>query len=156
MKRIAIIATGSRGDVQPYVALGKGLLQDGHDVRILTHQNFESLVQSHGLDFRPVRGDVQEISQNDAMRELLEKGNFLSILAQMAKEAESGAFDLAEAGLDACRGVDLLLGGLGGLYPGVALAEKFDVPFVQAHLLPFTPTGEFPGVLDLFIRRRFS
>lgn len=37
--RIAIIAPGSRGDVQPYLALGKGLKQAGHVVRLVTHQD---------------------------------------------------------------------------------------------------------------------
>ena len=33
--RIAIIALGSQGDVQPYIALGKGLKAAGHNVRLL-------------------------------------------------------------------------------------------------------------------------
>ncbi|MGQ9552631.1 MAG: glycosyltransferase [Anaerolineae bacterium] len=44
--RIAIIAPGSRGDVESYVALGKGLTQAGHVVRLLTHENFDTLVNS--------------------------------------------------------------------------------------------------------------
>ncbi|MEO8356692.1 MAG: glycosyltransferase [Chloroflexota bacterium] len=35
--RIAIIALGSRGDVQPYIALGNGLKDAGHVVRLVTH-----------------------------------------------------------------------------------------------------------------------
>lgn len=45
--RIAIMAMGSRGDVQPYITLGKGLKAAGHRVRLATHENFESLVNSH-------------------------------------------------------------------------------------------------------------
>jgi len=54
--RIAIIASGSRGDVQPYIALGKGLVEPGHDVRLVTHQNYEALVEAHGLDLWPAGG----------------------------------------------------------------------------------------------------
>ena len=43
--RIVIIAMGSRGDVQPYVALGKGLHSAGHQVRLMTHDAFEQLVR---------------------------------------------------------------------------------------------------------------
>jgi sterol 3beta-glucosyltransferase len=57
--RIAIIAMGTRGDVQPYIALGKGLLAAGHFVRLITHENFQTLVTAHGLDFFPVQGNVQ-------------------------------------------------------------------------------------------------
>jgi sterol 3beta-glucosyltransferase len=40
MLDIAIIALGSRGDVQPYIALGKGLKAAGYSVRLVTHENF--------------------------------------------------------------------------------------------------------------------
>ena len=47
---IAIIALGSRGDVQPYVALGVGLKAAGHSVRLVTHENFAPLAAAHGLE----------------------------------------------------------------------------------------------------------
>jgi sterol 3beta-glucosyltransferase len=84
--RITIIATGSRGDVQPYIALGKGLKNAGHSVRLLTHQNFETLVKAHGLDFWPVGGDVQDVVQDKEMRERIEKGNFISLMAQIRNQ----------------------------------------------------------------------
>lgn len=145
--RIAIIATGSRGDVQPYVALGQGLKNAGHSVRLVTHQNFAGLVNEHGLEFWPVAGDIQEIVETEEMRATVEKGNFLTLMAKMAKEAERGALSLAESGLAACQGMDLLLGGMGGGYVGIALAEKLKLPFLQAYLLPFTPTRDFASVL---------
>ena len=145
--RIAVLASGSRGDVQPYVALGKGLKEAGHEVRLVTHRDFETLVRSHGVDFWPVAGSVQEVAQSAEMRERIEGGNFLSLLALMAKEAERGAVGLAEGGLAACRGVDLVLGGFGGLYTGVAIAEKLGLPLLQAHYAPFTPTRAFPSAL---------
>ena len=145
--RIAIIAPGSRGDVQPYIALGKGLVKAGHVVRLVTHQDFEALVHSHGLAFWPVGGNVQDIVQSREMRGLLEKGNFLAILSQMAKEAQRGALHLAEAGWAACRGMDLVLAGVGGLFVGLALAEKLGLPFLQAYYIPFTPTRAYPSFL---------
>jgi len=69
--RIAIIAPGSRGDVQPYIALGRGLKEAGQVVRLVTHQDFEELVRSHGLDFWPVGGNVRDIAESREMRELL-------------------------------------------------------------------------------------
>jgi UDP:flavonoid glycosyltransferase YjiC (YdhE family) len=145
--RIAIIASGSRGDVQPYVALGKGLAMAGHGVRLVTHLNFKELVNSHGLEFWPIEVDVQAFAQDQDMRERLEKGNFLAIMAKMAKAAQRGAIRLAEGGLAACQGTDIILGGMGGMYIGLALAEKLDLLFLQAHLVPFTPTEAFPSVL---------
>lgn len=144
---IAIIAMGSRGDVQPFIALGKGLKDAGHFVRLVTYQDFKALVNSYGLEFWLVKGNVQEIVESKEMRELLEKGNFLTITSYTAKEAERIAIDSAEAGLAACQGMDLLIAGLGGLYLGISLAEKLGLPFIQAYVTPFTPTKAFPGAL---------
>jgi sterol 3beta-glucosyltransferase len=145
--RIAIIAPGSRGDVEPYIALAKGLEKAGHVVRLVTHQNFEMLVNSHGLEFWPVESNVQDIAQSKEMSGLLERGNFLAIMSQMAKEAQRGALALAGVGLAACNGMDLVLAGIGGLFTGVSLAEKFGLPFLQAYYIPFTPTRAYPSFL---------
>jgi sterol 3beta-glucosyltransferase len=145
--RIAIMAPGSRGDVEPYLALGKGLGQAGHTVRLVTHQNFEGFVSSHGVEFWPIEGNVQEIAQSGDMRALLERGNFLAIMSQMAKEAQRGALALAEGGLAACRGTDLVIAGIGGVFVGIALAEKLRLPLLQAYYIPFTPTRAYASFL---------
>jgi UDP:flavonoid glycosyltransferase YjiC (YdhE family) len=106
---IAIIAPGSRGDVEPYLALGKGLQAAGHATRLVTHQTFEGLVNAHGVEFWPMAGDVQAVAQSQQMRQRLDRGSFLSVMSQMAKEAESRALYLAEGALAACHGTDLVL-----------------------------------------------
>ena len=145
--RIVIIAPGTRGDVQPYIALGKGLQNAGHSIRLVSHSNFESLVASYGLEFWSFGNDVKDAVENSEMRELTEKGNFLLLMAKMAKEAKREALRFAEGGLSAAQGMDIVLSGLGGLYIGLAIAEKLDIPLVQAYVVPFTPTREFSSVL---------
>lgn len=145
--RIALIALGSRGDVQPYVALGAGLHRAGHTVRIITHQNYAELVQAQGPEFWPVSGNVQDVAETEEMRALIEKGNFLAISRAMAREAQRATLRWAQEGLDGCRGMDMLVSGIGGLFVGLALAEKLDIAFIQAHVTPFTPTADFPGAL---------
>jgi len=146
--RIVIIALGSQGDVQPYIALGKGLKEAGNFVRLVTHENFEVLVNSHGLEFWPVKGNVKEIVQSKEMREVIEKGNFLTITLQMAKQGEQSiAVDWAKASLAACQGMDLVLAGMGGLSLGLSITEKLKIPLLQAYVVPFTPTKNFPSVL---------
>lgn len=141
--RIVIIASGSRGDVEPYVALGKGLQAAGHVVRLVTHQNFESLVTSHGLEFWPVEGNVQDVAES--MAALIENGKFLAILAQMGKEAQRGALALTSASLAACQSMELIVAGIGGVFVGIALAEKLGLPLLQAYYIPFTPTRAYPA-----------
>jgi UDP:flavonoid glycosyltransferase YjiC (YdhE family) len=43
--------------------------------------------------------------------------------------------------------MDIVLSGIGGLFIGAAIAEKLDIPLVQAYVFPFTPTREFSSVL---------
>ncbi len=145
--KIAIMALGSRGDVQPYLSLGKGLKAAGHFVRLITHQNFERLVTSHGLEFYPVKGDVQAVLESPEMLKLLEQGNFLAINAHTAKLVRSAAIDWAQDGIAACRGIDLLVAGVGGLYLSIALAQKLNIRFLQAYIFPFTPTTAFPAIV---------
>ena len=100
--QIAILASGSTGDVLPYIALGKGLAARGHFVRMITHENYQQLVEQHGLNLYPIEGNVQDIAQSDTMRMLIEEGKILSIMAEMARAARSGAVNIARAGIDAC------------------------------------------------------
>lgn len=58
---IVIQVVGSRGDVQPFVALGSELQKDGHRVRIATHDTFEKFVTDSGLEFYPIGGDPAEL-----------------------------------------------------------------------------------------------
>lgn len=60
--RVVIMLVGSRGDVQPYVALGKALKGRGHQVRIAAHSCFREWVEvKHGLEFAPIAGDPKEL-----------------------------------------------------------------------------------------------
>lgn len=145
--RIALIAFGSRGDVEPYIALGLGLEQAGHEVRLVTNETFAGLADSHGLPVTGLPGDVQNVAQSEEMKALLAKGNFIAITRETARHAQSAALQWAEGSLEACRDMDLLVAGVGGLFVAAALAEKLGFPMLQAYVQPFTPTKEFPSVL---------
>jgi hypothetical protein len=54
---IVIQVVGSRGDVQPFLALGNELQRHGHRVRIATHDVFAEFVEKAGLEFYPIGGD---------------------------------------------------------------------------------------------------
>ncbi|NEQ11322.1 MAG: glycosyltransferase family 1 protein, partial [Moorea sp. SIO4E2] len=58
--RITIITVGTRGDVQPFVALGLGLKAAGHKVQLASNPIFKDFVKSRGLDFAPVGDNPQE------------------------------------------------------------------------------------------------
>jgi sterol 3beta-glucosyltransferase len=145
--RIAIIALGSRGDVQPHIALGQGLKKAGHTVRLVTQDNFETLTKLHGMEFWPMGGNSQDGIESKEWRELSEKGNLFTITRHLMKEAQRIIVGLVEDGLAACQGMDLLITGSMGNVIGISLAEKLHLPLLQAHLIPITPTRTFPSAL---------
>jgi UDP:flavonoid glycosyltransferase YjiC (YdhE family) len=55
--RLAIVAIGSRGDVQPCLALGMGLQNTGYQIQFCADHLFENLVKSTDLPFTPVTAD---------------------------------------------------------------------------------------------------
>ncbi|KAK1755035.1 glycosyltransferase family 28 domain-containing protein [Echria macrotheca] len=59
---VVIQIVGSRGDVQPFIALGQ-VLKDtyGHRVRVATHPTFETFVKESGLEFFSIGGDPAEL-----------------------------------------------------------------------------------------------
>src|SRR5262249_60615502 len=57
---IVIMVVGSRGDVQPFIPIGRRLAKL-HRVRIATHREFRPLVEQAGLEFYPLAGDPHEL-----------------------------------------------------------------------------------------------
>ncbi|QRW11269.1 glycosyltransferase family 1 protein [Ceratobasidium sp. AG-Ba] len=58
---VNIMIVGSRGDVQPYLALGQKLQEYGHVVRLSTHETFRQMVKDAGLRFFNIGGDPHEL-----------------------------------------------------------------------------------------------
>ena len=56
-KHFVCLTIGSRGDVQPYIALGRGLQKEGHKVTIVTHEEYKKWVTGFGIDHRTAGGD---------------------------------------------------------------------------------------------------
>ena len=56
-RRFVILTIGSRGDVQPYIALGLGLRGAGHAVTIVTHGEYKAWVEGWGIRHRTAGGD---------------------------------------------------------------------------------------------------
>jgi sterol 3beta-glucosyltransferase len=54
--RFTILAHGSRGDIQPYIALGLGLQRAGHAVRLAAPILYQDFITAYGLEFAPLAG----------------------------------------------------------------------------------------------------
>lgn len=58
---IVIQVVGSRGDIQPFIVIGKALQQYGHRVRLATHLSFRNPVKENGLEFFDIGGHPADL-----------------------------------------------------------------------------------------------
>ncbi len=63
---LIIATTGTRGNVQPYVAVGKELSRRGYQITVATNEDYRALVESNHLAFRGVCGSYRELFTSPA------------------------------------------------------------------------------------------
>lgn len=150
--QIAMLIVGTRGDVQPFVAIGKHLQEYGHRVRLATHSNFEEFVLTAGLEFYPLGGDPKILAEY-----MVKNKGFLpsgpSEIAIQRKQLKAIIYSL----LPACTepfgdsGVkfraDAILANPPA-YGHVHVAEALKVPLHIFFTMPWTPTSKFPHPLS--------
>ncbi len=137
--RIAIIAFGTRGDVQPAIALGKGLQTAGHTVKVVAGTNFEQWVRGYGLDFAPtldmelLMRSPEGIAWVEEPNPLRQLGHMKNLLSQNQAQLYSGLFEPAQ---DA----DLITSGFVSAPYAQAVSEKLGIPMINTLLQPYPPT----------------
>jgi sterol 3beta-glucosyltransferase len=143
---ITILCAGSRGDVQPYLALAIEIKRLGKDVRIAAPLQFEAMVHNYGIDFYPVGGDYESLKIDPEMiRQAQKADNPLKMFFSFQKLKKYGIHMIDDT-CAACQGSDLIV-----YHPGVTtgyfLAEKFGIPSVLASPFPINRTKERPSVI---------
>ncbi len=145
---ITVIAVGTRGDVQPLVALAKRLHCAGRTVRVATTLEFEALVREQDLDCFALSGSPSQMMQNAEMLAAM-GGNrnpvalVRGILKTIKPQFEQGVAEIWAA----CQDTDAMILSLLGFYGGYHVAEKLGVPFFEGYVLPGRPTRAFPSPL---------
>ncbi len=145
--KLTCFAAGSRGDIQPCLALCKGLLQSGYEVRLAAPEDFAAFIQEHGVAFAPLRGDVQQIMASDTGRSFMERGGANPLKSIQAVRTMIGpvVMDMAEDAYAACEGADgmICLGVFSAF--GKSIADALDIPLINVEPTPLLPTRAFPA-----------
>ncbi len=138
--KITLLTYGTRGDVQPFVALALGLQRAGHAVRLAAPQRFAALASMHHVPFAPLPGDPEELSRriNDAREPF-------TAIRSVANYIFSIAGEVARAAFAACEDADLIVHSYLFTTGGHSLARRKGIPDVSVQLMPmFAPTHAFP------------
>nr|5GL5_A Chain A, Sterol 3-beta-glucosyltransferase [Saccharomyces cerevisiae S288C]5GL5_B Chain B, Sterol 3-beta-glucosyltransferase [Saccharomyces cerevisiae S288C] len=139
--KFGLLTIGSRGDVQPYIALGKGLIKEGHQVVIITHSEFRDFVESHGIQFEEIAGNPVELMSLMVENE--------SMNVKMLREASSkfrGWIDaLLQTSWEVCnrRKFDILIESPSAMV-GIHITEALQIPYFRAFTMPWTRTRAYP------------
>jgi sterol 3beta-glucosyltransferase len=143
-----IIATiGTRGDVQPYIALALGLSEAGHSVTLTSHPCMRGLVESYGVNFTPMGPDI-DIGHEAA----LIRANaphwmvgFMRVMKFSFAMLEQSHASL----LETCRGADLVI--VSHSAAGRMEADKLGLPTISVTLMPQAIPVKDPQ--DSFLKR---
>ncbi|XP_014551536.1 glycosyltransferase family 1 protein [Bipolaris victoriae FI3] len=145
---IVCLTIGSRGDVQPYIALCKELLKEGHKPRIATHAEFEPWVRKHGIDFAVVDGNPAEL-----MRICVEHGMFTYGFMKEANSKFRGWLDdVCSSSWRACQGADVLIESPSTM-AGIHIAEALEIPYFRAFTMPWTRTRAYPHAFSVLEKK---
>ncbi|MBC8442066.1 MAG: glycosyltransferase family 1 protein [Deltaproteobacteria bacterium] len=150
--KILIVTLGTRGDVQPYIALGRALMTSGNDVTICTCAHFEPFVREYGLGYAYVNNDFIDFMHTPEGKILLGNAGsawetlitLVRMIPKFGNLQERQMADVWEACKDSAP--DLILYHMKAL-GAPDFAEKLGVPCMLAFWLPlFVPTTRFPAM----------
>ncbi len=144
--RWVLVTVGSRGDVQPFVALARALQAAGHTVTVAALEPHRGLVQAHEVEFASLGALPERFSQSPRWKipfhGLLGRTVFWSLYRDLL-----GLY--LPRFVDVCRDADrLVFSGLA--FPVYHIAQRLEIPAVAVSLVPHTPTRAF--VDPFFVR----
>lgn len=152
---IVMLIVGTRGDVQPFIALGQALLRYGHRVRLATHETFRNFVRENGLEFYPLAANPA-----DLMSFMVKNAGIVpsvsSIIAGDITKNRQIISEILQSTWKACTDADDQTGvpfvaeaiiANPPSYGHIHCAQKLQIPLHIMFTMPWSPTNAFPHPL---------
>ncbi len=138
--KVLLSSIGSRGDVQPILALALELKKLGHEARLCVAPNFKEWIESYGLECAPIGPDLKKLTGGTVPGKPVLPSS--EQLQQMADQTVRTQFQVIA---EAARGCDLLVGA-GALQIALrSIADAQKIPYVFAAYCPAVlPSPHYP------------
>ena len=147
--RIVIVALGTRGDLQPFVALAVGLQAAGYAVRVVSAKGDAASVQRFGIEYFPLDVDIQEIVAGPEGQARTKSDNPLKFIKSHLSNSAFMKGKMAavqEEIWQGCQGADAIVyhAGMANVY---FMARELGVPGIMASPFPLSATADYPALL---------
>lgn len=142
--RIYCLTIGSRGDVQPYIALCKALKEHGHTPVIVSHPEYRSWVEGHGIEYRGVGGDPAALMKLSVEHRIFSPAFFKESIGKFRVWLD----ELLRECWEECQGADLLIESPSTM-AGIHVAEGLSIPYFRAFTMPWTKTSAYPQAFSV-------
>jgi UDP:flavonoid glycosyltransferase YjiC (YdhE family) len=146
--KFVLACYGTRGDIEPFAAVGRELQRRGHDVRIAVPPNLVGFVETAGLAaaaYGPDTDAVVEAHQNFSMCASRSPWRVRDLI-RLWREAWLTAIrcwgQMSATLTSLADGADLLFTALGYERPPANVAEYYDIPLAMLHHSPLQAKGE--------------
>lgn len=143
---IFLLTQGSRGDVQPMVALAQRLAQSGYTVTLGAPPEFAHLAKAYDIAFRPVGISISERLKSEDGKAALQSGNIFRRIRFVRQLQQEMADKVSYESWQAAQGADAILYWT-GMIAGYTVAEKLGIPCAEVAPFPARPTRVFSPFL---------
>lgn len=140
--RYLLIGMGTRGDVQPLVALAMGMQKAGMDVCIGAGLDFREWIEGRGIPFAPMNMNMHTMMNTPEGIEWINNSkNPLQEGRNMKRMLDTYSADIADDLWRICADADVVISNLPTFAFVAAIAKKLNKPHGMVLLSPLTPSN---------------
>jgi sterol 3beta-glucosyltransferase len=144
--KIAILAQGTRGDIQPMLILAEELMERGHSVRMTVNVNLVRWAERSGVTVIPMLPDTQACITPE-LSGYLADGKIVSFAKALGEIERGVSREMAQSCIDACAGADFVVSTVLSMFRGMSITEHSGVGHGLALTFPTHPSSAWASLL---------
>lgn len=149
--KITLMAFGSRGDIQPFLALAVALRERGHNVMLAAPDDFEEHFKAHGITYTVIplntKAVIDRFSAKRSKRAGVTFATVRAFFTEVVPELRRAFRTAADVFAESAKGADLIISH-GFLVPyALAVHQRLNIPLMLGIAAPIVTSREFSPIL---------